>query len=189
MSGGGHPLPASGEARHKEIPEHLEREKGRGDDSKGIVQPQDQAVSPGGEPYRYDDLGRGPENIGGSSKEEDMAEDRNSGRDEAERNHAGSHVGGSQAGGGPGPSDMAAPGGSSGSGGYGEAQNQQFHQGQQEKASPRSSDDDSSRGERFDEAQGGGRGVEPEQGDEFASDQAEHQDRGQSVAETESGGR
>jgi len=59
MSDEGHPLPGSKEARHKEIPEHLAREKGRGDDHEAVVQPQD-AVNPDGEPYQYDDLGRGP---------------------------------------------------------------------------------------------------------------------------------
>lgn len=59
MSKPGHPLPRSDEARHKEIPEHLVREKGRGDDSQAAVQP-DEAVNPDGEPYRVDDLGRGP---------------------------------------------------------------------------------------------------------------------------------
>ena len=58
MGGTGHPLPDSGEARHAEIPEVLERDKGRGDDAAGIVQP-DGAVNPDGEPYRYDDAGRG----------------------------------------------------------------------------------------------------------------------------------
>ena len=59
MAGGsGHPLPASEEARHNEIPETLERKKGRGDDSAAAVQP-DGAVNPDGEPYRYDDIGRG----------------------------------------------------------------------------------------------------------------------------------
>jgi hypothetical protein len=52
MAGGsGHPLPGSGEARHDEIPEELEREKGRGDDAAETVQP-DGAVNPDGEPYR-----------------------------------------------------------------------------------------------------------------------------------------
>ena len=61
MSGGkGHPLPGSGEARHNEIPETAEREKGRGDDVSGVATPDDPAVNPDGEPYRYDDLGRGP---------------------------------------------------------------------------------------------------------------------------------
>ena len=46
------------------------------------------------------------------------------------------------------------------------------------------------RGERFDEAQGGGRSwqdVEPsaDQADELAEDQAAHQDRGQSEADAE----
>ena len=58
--GKGHPLPESGEARHKEVPEHLEQEKGRGDDGREIVQPHPTGVNPDGEPYRYDDLGRGP---------------------------------------------------------------------------------------------------------------------------------
>ena len=61
MAGGsGHPLPGSGEARHDEIPEDLEREKGRGDDPPEVVQP-DGAVNPDGEPYRYRDVGRGEE--------------------------------------------------------------------------------------------------------------------------------
>ena len=59
-SGTGHPLPASDEARHNEIPEQLEREKGRGDDAEPAIQP-DGAVAPDGESYRYDDLGRGPD--------------------------------------------------------------------------------------------------------------------------------
>lgn len=59
MAGGkGHPLPASGEARHDEIPEQLEEEKGRGQDPAEITTPKE-AVNPDGEPYRYDDLGRG----------------------------------------------------------------------------------------------------------------------------------
>jgi hypothetical protein len=60
MSREGHPLPGSDEARHKEIPEHLEKEKGRGDDPQEVVSPHEPAVNPNGEPYRYDDLGRGP---------------------------------------------------------------------------------------------------------------------------------
>ena len=47
---GRHPLPASDEARHGEIPEHLERDKGRGDDAAEAVQPAD-AVNPDGTPY------------------------------------------------------------------------------------------------------------------------------------------
>lgn len=58
MEGEGHPLPGSDEARHNEIPEELAEEKGRGDDSKPVVQPGRDAVTPEGEPYRYDDNGR-----------------------------------------------------------------------------------------------------------------------------------
>ena len=112
-------------------------------------------------------------------------------------------TGGTQLGGGPGASDMAAPGGSSGSGGYGNAQNQANHQGQQTGIIGR--DMGQSRGERFDEAQGGGRGAESVSSDavaqvggsdgsfdqvqdtdaltkatdEFLRDQQEHQNRGQ----------
>ncbi len=46
-----HPLPRSEEARHDEIPEHLEREKGQGDDSAEAVQPAKAPVTPDGEPY------------------------------------------------------------------------------------------------------------------------------------------
>lgn len=46
-----HPLPRSEEARHDEIPEHLEREKGVGDDSAAPVQPAKAPVDPDGEPY------------------------------------------------------------------------------------------------------------------------------------------
>ena len=63
--------------------------------------------------------------------------------------------GGSQLGGGPDQSDMASPGGSSGGGGYGNAQNQANHQGQQ--TGPSGHDMQQSRGELFDEQQGGGR--------------------------------
>ena len=54
MSGKGHPLPASDEARHDEIPEGLEEAKGRGGDSKPAARPEATAVNPDGEPYRYD---------------------------------------------------------------------------------------------------------------------------------------
>ena len=60
--GTGHPLPGSDEARHHEIPEDAAEEKGRGDDSKPVVQPGRDAVNPDGERYRYDDIGRA-ENI------------------------------------------------------------------------------------------------------------------------------
>ena len=56
--GKGHPTPGSDEARHHEIPESLEKEKGRGDDPRPVVQPGRDAVAPDGERYRYDDLGR-----------------------------------------------------------------------------------------------------------------------------------
>jgi hypothetical protein len=98
--------------------------------------------------------------------------------------------GGSQAGGGPGASDMAAPGGSSGTGGYGNDQNSQNHQGQGQGAST-PADPGQSRGERFDEMQGGGRGAESvsfdkaRDGGDFAADQAAHQDRGQALADEE----
>ncbi|HWH17275.1 MAG TPA: hypothetical protein VNT77_02925 [Allosphingosinicella sp.] len=106
-------------------------------------------------------------------------------------------------------SDMDQAGGSSGTGGYGKAQNQQNHQGQQV-GYGNSSDGSQSRGERFDEEQGGGRSTDTisteaqqagpdatsewdqQQGvrggsdtDDFQRDQQEHQDRGQSVAEAE----
>ena len=54
----GHPLPESDEARHNEIPESIEQEKGEGEEGKRAVQPREPAVNPDGEPYRYDDLGR-----------------------------------------------------------------------------------------------------------------------------------
>lgn len=57
-AGQGHPLPASEEARHNEIPESLEAEKGEGDDAREAATPSPTAVNPDGEPYRYDDLGR-----------------------------------------------------------------------------------------------------------------------------------
>jgi hypothetical protein len=54
-AGGGHPLPASDEARAGELPEHLVREKGRGGDARDAVQPAQDPVSPDGESY---DIGR-----------------------------------------------------------------------------------------------------------------------------------
>src|SRR4051812_5453697 len=75
-----------------------------------------------------------------------------------------------QAGGGPGPSDVSNAGGSSGTGGYGRSQNVANHQGQQAQPGqaglaggrPTASDaaPGQSRGERYDEEQGGGRGPE-----------------------------
>ena len=101
-----------------------------------------------------------------------------------------------QAGGGATPSDLSNAGGSSGTGGYGNAQNQANRQGQQAQAgqpglaggtSSPGAETGQSRGERFDEEQGGGRGpesVSPDD-DEIAADQQAHQDRGQSEAEFE----
>lgn len=54
MDGKGHPLPASDEARHEKIPEHVERDKGRGDDPRQIIQPGPEAVDPEGRTYPYD---------------------------------------------------------------------------------------------------------------------------------------
>ena len=59
-AGKGHPLPESDEARHNEIPEDMEHFKGEGEDGRDPVQPHPTGVNPDGEPYRYDDLGRGP---------------------------------------------------------------------------------------------------------------------------------
>ncbi len=112
-------------------------------------------------------------------------------------------------GGGPVESDMASPGGSSGSGGYGNAQNQANHQGQQVR--PSGHDMHQSRGELFDEQQGGGRGPGSvsddeiaqvggsdgsfdqstdrnelsRQADELLRDQQDHQNRGQETADFE----
>lgn len=82
MDGKGHPLPRSDEARHNEIPEHLARHKGRGDDARALVQPEEDPVAPDGEPYRYGDLGRGP----GSARQAERAEPR---RDRAEHQDRG----------------------------------------------------------------------------------------------------
>ena len=99
---------------------------------------------------------------------------------------------GRQLGGGPGPSDMGAGGGSSGGGGYGNDQNTQNQQAQGQGGRTAAPDPGQSRGERFDELSGGGRGadsVSPDRErdglDEFGEDQREHQDRGQSAAEDE----
>jgi hypothetical protein len=53
-----HPLPQSGEARHSEIPETEEAEKGQGEDGREVTAPGPEAVDPEGKPYPYDDLGR-----------------------------------------------------------------------------------------------------------------------------------
>jgi hypothetical protein len=52
----GHPLPASDEARHDEIPEDLERRKGVGDDDEARIQSQ-APVDPDGTPYGEDAAG------------------------------------------------------------------------------------------------------------------------------------
>ena len=77
MSGKGHPLPDSAEARHGEIPEHLAREKGRGDDSAAAVQPA-RAVNPDGEPYPAGAPGRGSGRGAGGDpvREKDSPESR-----------------------------------------------------------------------------------------------------------------
>ena len=100
-------------------------------------------------------------------------------------------------GGGATASDMSQAGGSSGTGGYGSSQNvvnqrdQQPAQGSQsglaggDLRAGGGSSSGQSRGERFDEEQGGGRGVEFDGSggvSAFAEDQAAHQDRGQSEA-------
>ncbi|HEY0111970.1 MAG TPA: hypothetical protein VGB59_02330 [Allosphingosinicella sp.] len=102
-----------------------------------------------------------------------------------------------QQGGGASAADMDQAGGSSGSGGYGNMQNQQNHQGQQSQGQSDfgGGSEGQSRGERFDEAQGGGRGADSSgreagsqsrleaEADEFLQDQQAHQDRGQSDIE------
>jgi hypothetical protein len=102
-----------------------------------------------------------------------------------------------QAGGGASPSDLGTAGGSSGTGGYGKSQNAANHQGQQDmpgqagiagRQSETGGDaPGQSRGERYDEEQGGGRGPDSVSldDDEIAADQQAHQDRGQSEAEFE----
>jgi hypothetical protein len=79
MSRQGHPLPASEEARHGEIPERLEREKGHGDDPGPAVQPAGDAVNPDGEPYRSADLCRGPES--GPAASDEFAADQSAHQD------------------------------------------------------------------------------------------------------------
>ena len=56
--GAGHPLPASSEARETEIPEHLVREKGHGDDAAAPSDPSDERTAPDGERYEADGQGR-----------------------------------------------------------------------------------------------------------------------------------
>jgi len=49
--GQGHPLPDSAEARDDQIPEHLVREKGHGDDAHEPASTSGQRVAPDGERY------------------------------------------------------------------------------------------------------------------------------------------
>jgi len=49
--GQGHPLPDSAEARENQIPEHLIREKGHGDDAHAPASPSEERVAPDGERY------------------------------------------------------------------------------------------------------------------------------------------
>ena len=46
-----HPLPDSAEAREGEIPEHLVREKGHGDDAHAPASTSEERVAPDGESY------------------------------------------------------------------------------------------------------------------------------------------
>lgn len=102
-----------------------------------------------------------------------------------------------QAGGGADAADLSNAGGSSGGGGYGSSQNVVNPQDQQARGGadaglagsdrPPATGQGISRGERYDEEQGGGRGaddVSPSSDElEFAQDQRDHQERGQSEAE------
>jgi len=49
--GKGHPLPDSAEAREDEIPEHLVREKGHGDDAHEPASSAEERTAPDGERY------------------------------------------------------------------------------------------------------------------------------------------
>ena len=49
--GEGHPLPDSAEAREDEIPEHLVREKGHGDDAHAPASTSPERTAPDGERY------------------------------------------------------------------------------------------------------------------------------------------
>lgn len=69
-------------------------------------------------------------------------------------------IGGQQMGGAAEGSDFKQEGGSSGTGGYGKAQNQQFHQGQEGAAQRNHRGGTGDRGADFDERQGGGRGSD-----------------------------
>ena len=58
-AGKGHPLPHSDEARHGEIPESLEQEKGEGEDKGAISAGDRPLVEPDGTPYPAADAERG----------------------------------------------------------------------------------------------------------------------------------
>ena len=93
-------------------------------------------------------------------------------------------TGGRMIGGGPDASDLDSAGGSSGTGGYGNAQNQNQNDGPDAQTARGTNPDGLSRGERFDLEQGGGRSSdELDTTNELEEDQQAHQDRGQSVAE------
>ena len=49
--GAGHPLPDSAEAREGEIPEHLVREKGHGDDDHAPASSSSERIAPDGKAY------------------------------------------------------------------------------------------------------------------------------------------
>ncbi|HEX8214522.1 MAG TPA: hypothetical protein VF582_03510 [Allosphingosinicella sp.] len=84
--------------------------------------------------------------------------------------------GGQRMGGAPDEADLDSAGGSSGTGGYGSAQNQENHQGQQGQASYGNSGEAAqSRGERFDEMQGGGRAADSVSAEEDAGEQQQSQ--------------
>ena len=97
--------------------------------------------------------------------------------------------GGQQLGGGPEAADQDAAAGSSGTGGYGNAQNQSFHQGQTtdpQKPVTR----EISRGERYDMEQGGGRASDSlGSDDDLDGDERALHDEGQRfIDEQEQGG-
>jgi hypothetical protein len=154
-----------------------------------------------------EDRSPGGEGSGLSGADLQQSQITGAGEGEFTRDQNQGQKGGTQMGGGPEPSDMASPGGSSGSGGYGNAQNQANHQGQEVR--PSGHDMHQSRGELFDEQQGGGRDAASvssdsiaqaggsdgsfdqandrnaleAQADDLLRDQQEHQDRGQSAAD------
>jgi hypothetical protein len=99
--------------------------------------------------------------------------------------------GGQQLGGGAQPSDQDAAGGSSGTGGYGNAQNQSSHQGQTggpDEGPQHPVRRELSRGERFDLEQGGGRAadaIDVEAG--LDDDQQARENRGQEWIDGQAG--